>query len=120
MQVLDELVPELLERREADLRKQRAAAKIQTQMNNILPDGEGGYGGRSRRARKEVNYSFDAYDAAIRAALRGTGRNAEEIEARTTRSAALLEPRSAHAQVDCTDQRLLVPAEGTHKDLHVG
>ena len=25
---------------------------------------------RPRRARKEVNYSFDAYDAAIRAALR--------------------------------------------------
>lgn len=90
-QILDEMVPELLERREADLRKQRAAAKIQSQLNNILPDEEGGYGGRSRRNRKAVNYSFDAYDAAIKAALRGTGR--EEPEGRATRSQAFLEPR---------------------------
>lgn len=39
LQVLEDVVPELLERREADFRKQRAAAKLQAQMNNILPSG---------------------------------------------------------------------------------
>ena len=32
-------MPELLERREADLRKQRAAAKRQAQLREIVPEG---------------------------------------------------------------------------------
>lgn len=39
MQILEEILPELLDRREADLKKQRAAAKVQAQLNNILPSG---------------------------------------------------------------------------------
>ena len=45
MQILDVIIPELLERREADLRKQRMAARVRTQLNNILAN-EGGYAGR--------------------------------------------------------------------------
>ena len=45
VQILDDIIPELLERREADLRKQRMAARVRTQLNNILAD-EGGYAGR--------------------------------------------------------------------------
>lgn len=41
MQILDDIVPELLERREADLQKQRAAARAQSLLTNILPEGEG-------------------------------------------------------------------------------
>lgn len=47
---------------------------------------------RSRRARKEVNYSFDAYDAAIRAALRQG--SSEPEGGRATRSSRFQEPRS--------------------------
>lgn len=41
LQILESFVPELLERREADLRRQRAAAKLQAQLKNIMPEGEG-------------------------------------------------------------------------------
>ena len=39
LQILDEVVPELLERREADFRRQKAAAKRQAQLSNIIPSG---------------------------------------------------------------------------------
>ena len=39
VQILNDFVVELQERRERDLRKQKAAAKLQAQLRNIMPEG---------------------------------------------------------------------------------
>ena len=39
LQISDEILPELLERREADLKRQKQAAKVQAQLQQIIPEG---------------------------------------------------------------------------------
>ena len=53
MQILDDIIPTLMARAEAQERKARAAAKVVAQLNNVVPDDNGHYG-RSRRQRTQV------------------------------------------------------------------
>ena len=53
MQILDEVLPTLVARAEAQEKRARAAAKVAAQLNNVVPDDNGHYG-RSRRQRTQV------------------------------------------------------------------
>lgn len=53
MQILDDIVPNLVARAEAQEKRARAAAKVAAQLNNVVPDDNGHYG-RSRRQRTQV------------------------------------------------------------------
>ncbi|KAK9822328.1 hypothetical protein WJX74_008109 [Apatococcus lobatus] len=74
--ILDSIVPELAIRQEEEERRQKAAAKLRLQLDSIIPDDQGGFG-RSRRTRKAVNYTFDAFDAEIKRAIRSDGQRQE-------------------------------------------
>ena len=58
MQILDDVVPTLVARAEAQEKRVRAAAKIAAQLNNVVPDDNGHYG-RSRRQRTQVQRLCD-------------------------------------------------------------
>ena len=53
MQILDDIVPNLVARAEAQEKRARAAAKVAAQLNSVVPDDNGHYG-RSRRQRTQV------------------------------------------------------------------
>ncbi|KAL3157904.1 hypothetical protein ABBQ32_012312 [Trebouxia sp. C0010 RCD-2024] len=69
-QILDDIVPNLVARAEAQEKRARAAAKVAAQLNSVVPDDNGHYG-RSRRQRTQVNYNYDEYDKTIKDAIRG-------------------------------------------------
>eukprot|EP00884_Botryococcus_braunii_P023667 jgi/Botrbrau1/9985/Bobra.0012s0075.2 len=68
-ELLDFIVPQLAARVAEEERKAKAAARLRLQLSTIIPDADGGFG-RPRRARKEVNYTFENYDNMIRSAMR--------------------------------------------------
>ncbi|KAK9834896.1 hypothetical protein WJX81_007008 [Elliptochloris bilobata] len=72
-QVLERLVPQLEERRVREERE-RAAADRLAAMQAATFEAQAGLG-RSRRARKVVDYSGQAYDAMLRSALRSEARD---------------------------------------------
>ena len=53
VQILDDIVPTLVARAEAQEKRARAAAKVAAQLNSVVPDDNGHYG-RSRRQRTQV------------------------------------------------------------------
>ncbi|CAD7698498.1 unnamed protein product [Ostreobium quekettii] len=67
--LLDEIVPGLHERHEAEERRRKAAAKVQMSLGNIILDGNGGYG-RSLRTRKPVDNTFTDYNNMLDHAIR--------------------------------------------------
>ncbi|KAK9792509.1 hypothetical protein WJX73_007651 [Symbiochloris irregularis] len=98
-QILDGVVPAMAAAAAEELRQAKAAERLRNQLGVIL-DSDGGYG-RPKRSRKEVNYSYDAYDDIIRKAIRG--RPSPELEQRG---------RSNHAH--------LMPAEPSRPGLRRG
>uniref|UniRef100_A0A061QM56 Ddt domain-containing protein n=1 Tax=Tetraselmis sp. GSL018 TaxID=582737 RepID=A0A061QM56_9CHLO len=63
---IDTVVVEMSERIEAEERRRRARARLRLDVGVILDNGES----RSRRARRDVKYTFDDFDEMIGAALR--------------------------------------------------
>ncbi|CAL8463229.1 g2763 [Coccomyxa elongata] len=85
--IMDEIVPDLIVKREEEEKRQRVSQRLQRQMGDVLRDPEGGFG-RARRERKTVDYTGSSYDTLIRAAIRGTSlRN--EAGGSSRRAAAL-------------------------------
>ncbi|EIE21318.1 hypothetical protein COCSUDRAFT_66829 [Coccomyxa subellipsoidea C-169] len=88
--ILDEIVPDLVVKREEEEKRVRVSQRLQRQMGNVLRDPEGGFG-RARRERKAVDYTGNSYDSLIRAAIRGTS-SRHEAGGGSRRSAAQDEP----------------------------
>ncbi|CAK0785661.1 hypothetical protein CVIRNUC_008872 [Coccomyxa viridis] len=93
-QILEGIVPELLRKKEEEEKRQRVAQRMQRQLNSIITDENGGYG-RVRRQRKQIDYSGNAYDNMMRAAIMRQGRN--QLEEGGHRRAALPEDRLSDA-----------------------
>ncbi|BDA44548.1 probable DDT domain-containing protein DDR4 [Coccomyxa sp. Obi] len=85
--IMDEIVPDLIVKREEEEKRQRVSQRLQRQMGDVLMDPEGGFG-RARRERKTVDYTGSSYDTMIRAAIRGTS-SRHEAGGSSRRAAAL-------------------------------
>jgi len=78
---LDGIVVELTERAEAEERRRRATARLRLDVGVIMDDGIG----RSRRARRDVKYTFDDFDELIGEAVKAGKRSRSQAEPSTTR-----------------------------------
>ena len=70
LQLLEYVVPEAVEAAaEAARREARQVRLVRDLTGGIVAGGGGGYYGRSQRTRKNVDYTYNAYDDEIKSAV---------------------------------------------------
>lgn len=82
--ILNEILPGIQERQEAEERRLRAAQRVQRRLG--VETGVLDEGARSRRGRRQVNYAFTEYDDMLRSAIRRSQRIRDESPERRRRA----------------------------------